>query len=125
MHNENRLRVPPNSTRLARHLRHGQSPIEGQLWARFRNRNCGGFKFRRQFVIGNYIADFYCAEANLIVEVDGQSHNETGSRDLERDQWIEARGYHTLRVTNQDVVHNLDGVLTLICQVCTERSAGG
>jgi very-short-patch-repair endonuclease len=73
----------------------------------------------KQVALGRYIADFYCAEARLLMEVDGSSHNATVEWDAARDEWLSLHGHHTLRVTNNDVRDNLEGVLILIAQTCT------
>jgi len=59
----------------ARELREKQTPAEALLWQLLRNRRLLGFKFRRQHQFGDYIADFYCHEARLIIECDGSVHN--------------------------------------------------
>ncbi len=58
MSDDKRLRIPPAATSRARQLRHTQTPMESRLWAQLRNGKCGGFKFRRQVVMGRYVADF-------------------------------------------------------------------
>ena len=63
-------------------------------------------------------------EAHLIVEVDGASHNGTVERDAVRDEWLALHGYRTLRVANTDVRDQLEGVLILIEQTCSERASG-
>lgn len=64
-------------TNRARHLRHHQTDAERQLWSQLRDRNLTGHKFRRQHIIGHYIADFVCIEKKLIIELDGSQHMET------------------------------------------------
>ena len=123
MNTDKRLRIPPQGTERARQLRQPMMPMEQRLWVHLRNRHCGGFKFRRQVVLGGYIADFYCAEARLVVEVDGLSHNATVERDATRDAWLARHGYRTLRVANTEVRDHLEGVLTAIEQAC--RNADG
>jgi very-short-patch-repair endonuclease len=79
-----------------------------------RARNVGGLKFRRQHPIEPYIVDFYCAEAELIVELDGRSHDTTASYDAQRSQHLQALGLTVMRVGNDDVLDNLEGVATAI-----------
>ncbi len=122
MSDQKRLRIPPQLTERARHFRQPMTPMEERLWAHLRNRQCGGFKFRRQVVLDRFIADFYCAEAKLLVEVDGASHSATLERDAERDTWLALHGYHTLRVSNANVRDHLEGVLIQIQQSCQERA---
>jgi very-short-patch-repair endonuclease len=103
-------------TSYARALRQGQTDAEHQLWMILRNRQIAGLKFRRQQVIGEYIVDFICFDAKLIIEVDGGQHNEkkNANRDEQRTQWLESRGYIVLRYWNNDVLENLEGVTAKI-----------
>ena len=120
MSDEKHLRIRPQLTERAREFRRPLTPMETRIWHRLRARRCEGYKFRRQVVLDRFIADFYCAEARLLVEVDGSSHNGTVGRDAARDEWLALHGHNTLRVTNTDVRDNLDGVLILIAQTCAE-----
>ncbi len=81
-------------------------------------------KFRRQYSVGRYILDFYCPEARLAVEVDGDSHFGDGAerRDAVRQQYIESFGIAFVRCTNGDVYGNLEGVLEEIERVAVDRS---
>ncbi|HLK57879.1 MAG TPA: DUF559 domain-containing protein [Chthonomonadaceae bacterium] len=116
-----RLRIHPQLTERARQFRKPMTPMEERLWARLRGRGCGGFKFRRQTVRDRFITDFYCAEAKLAVEVDGASHNTTLERDAVRDKWLALHGYHTLRISNDQVRDHLEKVLIQIEQECLHR----
>jgi very-short-patch-repair endonuclease len=99
-----------------RALRQHMPEAEVILWSKLKGRQCAGQKFRRQYSIGPYIVDFYCAEKKLAVEVDGVSHclMEDEKKDLVRQKWIEQFGITVLRVTNDDVRKNLSGVLIAI-----------
>ncbi len=99
-------------TERARHLRREPTNAERKLWHALRAHRLAGLSFRRQAPCGPYIADFLCAEARLIVEVDGATHSsdEEIAYDKQRDAWFAANGYRVLRVTNEDVYRNLDGV---------------
>lgn len=102
-----------------RSLRNNPTEPEHRLWQALRSEQLG-VKFRRQHNIGSYVADFYSAEAKLIVEVDGDSHYaDTAARqhDVERDKYFTMLGLRVLRVTNTDVMANLDGVLQHISAV--------
>jgi very-short-patch-repair endonuclease len=99
--------------RIARRLRVDQTDAETVLWNRIRNRQIDGHKFVRQQPIGGYICDFVCRERFLVVEVDGGQHNESAA-DAIRDQRLNADGYRVLRFWNNDVLANLEGVLTVI-----------
>ncbi|MBN1579453.1 MAG: endonuclease domain-containing protein [Anaerolineae bacterium] len=105
----------------ARQLRQPQTPAERVLWQRLRNRQLGGYKFRRQHPIGRFIVDFYCAECHLAVEIDGDSHLDQVEYDAERTARLEARGYHVIRFTNREVHQQTDSVLEAIFQVCRKR----
>ncbi len=100
----------------ARALRRDATPAERLLWQGLRNRAVGGLKFRRQVPLGPYVADFYCASAKLVVEVDGISHMDSGS-DVIRDQWMARQGIHVVRVANRDVLANLEGMLIAIGEI--------
>jgi very-short-patch-repair endonuclease len=69
-----------------------------------------GLRFRRQYPIGPYIADFYCHEKKLVVEVDGESHKYSQAEDADRTRYLESLEIRVFRVTNGDVVLNLEGV---------------
>ncbi|MDP9422891.1 MAG: endonuclease domain-containing protein [Pseudomonadota bacterium] len=94
-----------------REARRDSTPAERKLWSRLRSRQLNGAKFRRQVWLGPFIADFFCAEARLIVEVDGDSHAAQMAYDERRTNWLAGEGFRVVRVTNRDVMHNLDGVL--------------
>ena len=106
----------------ARHLRRDQTDAEARLWYRLRERRLEGFRFRRQFPIGNFIVDFCCRDQWLVVEVDGSQHMEREAADRGRSELIEARGYRVLRFWNSDVLSNLDGVLEQILGALTTPS---
>ena len=95
-------------------MRHEPTLEEDLLWQRLRGKQLGGLKFRRQHAISRFIADFYCAEAKLIVEVDGEIHEATRERDNERSRILESLGFRVLRVTNTDVRNAIDDVLVRI-----------
>lgn len=97
----------------ARQLRVEATDAEARLWQRLRNRMLGGFKFRRQFPVGPYIADFICIERKLIVELDGGQHADNPA-DKRRTRFLELRGYRVIRFWNPDVLSNTDGVLEMI-----------
>ncbi len=119
MDDDKHLRIHPQLMERARQFRRELTPMEARLWQGLRDRRCDGHKFRRQYVLDRFIADFYCPAARLLVEVDGSSHNGTVERDAARDAWLLAHGHRTLRVTNAEVRDNLEGVLILIAQTCT------
>jgi very-short-patch-repair endonuclease len=98
--------------RRAAEMRRNPTEPEKRLWRHLSNGQLGGHKFRRQSVIGRFIADFLCPQKTLIVEVDGDTHDE--AKDRLRDDLLAQRGFRVVRVTNQDVMTNMDGVLTML-----------
>ncbi len=97
----------------ARELRKKQTPAEAFLWELLRNRQLLGFKFRRQHQFGDYIADFYCHEAQLVIECDGSAHNpnEAWHHDQERDAYMIAQGLRVLRFSNERILTDTENVL--------------
>lgn len=119
-----KLHNQPARLEFRRDLRKNPTAPEQMLWARLRGGQLG-VKFRRQHSIGHYIVDFFAAEARLVVEVDGNSHyvSETAIRyDRDRDAYLERLGLQILRITNQEVMTNRDGVLQHI-QAVIARTA--
>lgn len=107
----------------ARELRRDETEAERALWARVRGRRLGGFKFYRQAVREGYILDFYCRDADLVVEVDGAVHDSPTQRakDDLRTQVLESKGYTVIRFTNEQVLLNTDDVCRQILDVIHER----
>jgi len=101
------------SARLAREFRTSQTKAEAVLWQHLRNRQLLGFKFRRQHQFGDYIADFYCHEASLVIECDGSVHdqNEQWHHDQNRDAYMVASGLRVLRFTNDQILDDSEMVL--------------
>ena len=95
----------------ARTLRRKSTDAEIQLWQHLRNRRLLNCKFRRQVPIGNYIVDFFCEDAQLIVELDGGQHMEQERYDQARSAWLVAQGFRVVRFWNNDAMKNMDGVL--------------
>src|SRR3954454_10860612 len=93
----------------ARTLRRSAPTTERTLWTLLRDRRLGGAKFRRQVPIGPYVVDFLCAEARLVIELDGGQHG--GPEDAVRQFWLEAQGFRVRRFWNNEVTSNLEGVL--------------
>jgi very-short-patch-repair endonuclease len=99
------------STSIARRLRRDSTDAERALWLRIRDRRLEGLKFKRQVPAAGYIVDFLCADAHLIIELDGSQHAVRAAADARRTQVLEAAGYLVLRFWNNDVLGNMDGVL--------------
>ena len=119
---EKRHRIHPTIRRFARELRQPQTPTEATLWRYLRNRNIK-FKFRRQHPIDFFIIDFYCAEAKLLIEIDGESHlaNEQMEYDQARTEHLEGLGYKVIRFTNNDVRYNIKEFVSEIIRVVEKR----
>jgi very-short-patch-repair endonuclease len=101
---------------LARDLRQRMTPQEKVVWHALRNDALVAVHFRRQQVIAGYVVDFYCASAKLAIEIDGASHLCTNEYDRTRDRALSERGIETLRVSNDAVDRDLDGVLRKIAE---------
>jgi very-short-patch-repair endonuclease len=99
-----------------RALRHDSTPPEQLLWSVLRGRRLAGLKFRRQQAIGPYVVDFCCRDLNLIVELDGMSHDDKTRQDAARDNWLRSQGYRLFRVTNWDATDDLEAVARGICR---------
>ncbi len=95
---------------LAKGMRAEPTDAEHRVWQNLRAERLGGFKFRRQEPMGNYILDFVCYERRVIVELDGGQHGESNC-DLLRDDWLRRQGFVILRFWNSEVFENLEGVL--------------
>ncbi len=99
------------TVRQARKLRRDTTDAEKLLWKHLRHRKLAGMKFRRQHLIGRYIADFCCEEEKLVIELDGGQHSNNTDRDEHRTQYIEKFGYRVIRYWNSEILDNIDGVL--------------
>ena len=104
----------PRLIEFARSMRREQTEPEKRLWHQLRAKRFDGTKFRRQNVVGNYIADFYSRAAMLIIEVDGDSHAFQHDYDQIREEYFRKLGFRVIRFTNSDVITNLEGVLTMV-----------
>jgi very-short-patch-repair endonuclease len=98
-------------TALARANRKNPTVAETKMWYEvLRNRQFAHYKFLRQKPIDSFIVDFYCSELHLVIEIDGDTHGETNTYDLERTKLLNARGLAVVRYTNEDVLKNIAGV---------------
>ncbi|MFL6652895.1 MAG: endonuclease domain-containing protein [Sulfurifustaceae bacterium] len=101
----------PTVQQRARIVRNQATDAERYLWQRLRKRQMGGYRFRRQVPIAEYVADFACLEARLVIELDGGQHEERKAYDARRDARIAAHGLKVLRFWDDDVFRTLDAVL--------------
>jgi very-short-patch-repair endonuclease len=106
----------PELLRMASDLRKNMTPAEKMLWERLRNRQLMGYRFRRQHPIFEFVVDFFCYEAMLVVEVDGDVHDNSfqAERDAERAKILNSFGIKELRFRNEDVRQKIGSVLNKI-----------
>lgn len=105
------MSIPNNIRNRARGLRKSQTPEENHLWQKLRNRKLAGLKFLRQHPIGfssgtgigYFIADFYCAEKKIVIEIDGPIHETQKDYDESRDTILKELGLSTLRIKNEEL----------------------
>lgn len=114
-------RVNPEKVRRAKELRRAMTTAELVLWQRLRANRFLGLHFWRQQIIAGFIVDFYCHAAGLVIEADGPVHERQTEYDSERDRLLIAHGFRVMRVNNDDVTRDLDGVLRRIAEACGVR----
>jgi very-short-patch-repair endonuclease len=107
----------PIARQRANQVRRDHSDAEQALWARLRDRQLCGAKFRRQHPIGPFVADFCCPQGKLIVELDGGQHAARVAADQKRSRFLEEQGYRVLRFWNHDVLKDTVAVLERIAEV--------
>jgi very-short-patch-repair endonuclease len=105
---------PPH--RFARRLRKASTSAEDILWMRLRGSRFHGAKFKRQVPVDRYVVDFCCHAARLVVEIDGVQHEWQSPYDDDRTRTLESAGFHVLRFTNEEVRHDLEGVLRKLAE---------
>ncbi len=110
------MKRPPGyeSLKFQRKARRDRTEPEKRLWQALRNRQLGGAKFRNQVWLGPFLVDFYCADAKLAVEVDGDTHAHQQDYDERRTAWLEEEGFRVIRFSNDEVMRNLEGVASAI-----------
>ncbi|HEU4902119.1 MAG TPA: tryptophan 2,3-dioxygenase family protein [Flavisolibacter sp.] len=105
---------------------HRSKPTQAEdaLWQQLQEKQLANYKFRRQHIIGNYIADFVCLPEKLVVEVDGLIHQLPANKESDeaRTQWLQSKGYRVVRFTNEEITHRLDKVLNKILQALKNNS---
>jgi len=105
----------------ARELRSNMPIAELKLWAEIKGKQLEGVKFRRQHPISRYIVDFYAAQLKLVVEVDGDTHDEKKEYDARRTDFLKQKGYDVLRFTNEEIHQDLEGVLEILREKCKKQ----
>lgn len=108
----------------ARQMRKALTPPEARLWARLKGKP-DGIHFRKQHPIGPYIVDFFCAQASLVVEVEGLIHTlpEVEARDMRRMDWLAAQGLEILRINAEDIMRDPDEAAYGVLMRARERMA--
>jgi very-short-patch-repair endonuclease len=112
---------PSLATTRARALRSQMTDAERKLWFALRDRRFANFKFCQQVPLGPFIGDYVCFGARLVVEVDGGQHADS-PHDQQRDRWLAANDFLVKRFWNNDVLTNIEGVLTVLLEVLNERT---
>ena len=103
----------------AKKMRREMTAAEQRLWHYLRAGRLQGYKFRRQQPMGSYIADFVCVNPKLIIEADGGQHSDAPG-DERRDTWLRSQGFTVLRFWNNEIMTNLEGVLSNIASVTSD-----
>ncbi len=100
----------------ARELRSNMTKQELKVWSLIRDRKFYGYRFLRQYPIGNYIVDFICRSKKIIIEIDGGQHNEPENIEYDkcRTEYLEWKGYKVIRFWNNDIDKNLLGVYRIL-----------
>ena len=110
----------------AKALRRAGNLSEVLMWNQLKRGQFKGLDFDRQKIIGNYIVDFYCAEKQAVLEVDGSSHDDKAEYDAQRDTFLRRQGLHVIHILDIDVKQSLAGVMDFLSQhpiFCDEVSA--
>jgi very-short-patch-repair endonuclease len=118
--------VSPRQRNRAKQLRQAMTRAETLLWRYVKADRIDGLGFRRQVPVQNYIADFICMSAKIVVELDGESHDfeERQTADQNRDAFFVSERFQVLRFTNEQVMANLEGVVETIRQTAANHVRG-
>ena len=115
-------RTTPKIFGRAKQLHRNMTEAEAKLWKHLRANRMGDVHFRNQHAIGNYIVDFCSPRRKLIIELDGSQHLEQQEYDEERTGFLKSKGYTVLRFWNNDVMNNIESVLTVIWNTLKEQA---
>lgn len=105
---------------LARHFRKNMTPEEVKLWQALRGSKLAGYHFRRQHIVSGFLADFYCAKAKLVLEIDRGIHEQQQGYDRFREEAIKDLGVRVLRIKNDEIWNDFEGVLIRVLRACKE-----
>ncbi len=113
------IKLPANKElrKNARELRKNSTLSEVLLWNLLKNKRANGLDFDRQRIIGNYIVDFYCPKLNLVIEIDGCSHDNKYTYDKKRDNYLKSLGLHVVHFDDYDVKFNINKVILTIEEI--------
>lgn len=115
------FRAKPGTLETARLLRNNMTNYEVLLWDRLKGKQICGVRFRRQHPIDFFVADFYCHEARLVVEIDGDIHNQQIEYDDGRTAEMERYHIKVIRFTNDDILYKIEEVINEIKIIVLER----
>jgi len=104
----------PKLKERAKELRKAGNLSEVLFWNQVKNKQFKGYDFDRQKIVGNYIVDFYCSNCNVVVEIDGSSHDDKVEYDSERDAYLESLGLTVIHIPVADVMNNMNGVMEML-----------
>lgn len=113
----------PEKRELAHQMRMRMTPAEARLWRRLHDSRLRGLHFRRQQIIDGFIVDFYCHEVGLVVEVDGDVHDQRREYDEQREEILRQRELTILRFRNEEVLDDINAVVGRILKACLPRLA--
>jgi very-short-patch-repair endonuclease len=116
-------RVSEHQRERAKELRQRMTRTENLLWRYLKAHHVDGLAFHRQVPMQQFIADFVCHSARIVVEIDGYAHDfESRQRtDRRKDRWFQSQGYAVVRFTNEQVLKNLEGVIEVIRETASTR----
>ncbi|MCL2498220.1 MAG: endonuclease domain-containing protein, partial [Symbiobacteriaceae bacterium] len=98
----------------SRELRKAGNLCEVLLWKQLHKKKFKNYDFDRQKIIGNYIVDFFCGNCKVVIEIDGNSHENKTEYDKERNCYLESLGLTVIHISAKDVLENLDGVMLML-----------
>ena len=104
----------PHLLPLAKTLRQARNLSEVKLWMQLNKKKFKGFDFDRQVVIGNFIVDLYCNSCDVVIEIDGKSHNDKVEYDRIRDNFLKNLGLTVIHIKATDVLNNIDDVMKML-----------
>jgi very-short-patch-repair endonuclease len=106
----------PELLRFAGDLRKAMTPAEKVLWKRLRNKQVKGFRFRRQHALKDFVVDFFCYDAMLVIEIDGEVHDDPrqNERDFQSTNILKRLGIREIRIKNEEVLNQTDYVINKI-----------